>query len=137
MYDGEKNNDYGKINYDSDFDYSKFYGTDDGEKSSTNNQTPFISDIAAILRDNKTNSHYQCLKCFFFPYIQIKNKNEINYICKCTGTKGKIIKIKDLINQITNFEDKKNKNIENNKLICTKHNHKFRYYCIVCHINIP
>ena len=89
---------------------------------------------------------------FFFPCIQIINKNEIKCICKCTldqkeddslknkcteQIKGKIIKIKEFINEIKNFEDKKNiNNIQNNQLRCSKHNHKFRYYCSNCHKNI-
>ena len=137
-----------------DFDYSMFKNdrTDEPENSLTNNKITFNSDITAIPKGNKNNSHYQCSKCFFFPCIQIINKNEIKCICKCTldqkeddslknkcteQIKGKIIKIKEFINEIKNFEDKKNiNNIQNNQLRCSKHNHKFRYYCSNCHKNI-
>ena len=81
-----------------------------------------------MLKDNKNQNknHYRCPKCFFFPYIQIIDKNKVNYICKCTDRKGKQIKIKDLINEIKDYE-KNNKNInERNELRCSQHKHKFR-----------
>ena len=136
MFEEEKNEDiYGKIN--NDFDYLMFDLTDEPNNNSINIEAPFNSDTTAILKDYKNNNHYSCPKCLFFPFIQIINKNEIRYICKCTKREGKIIKIKDLIKEITNIEDKENKNLLKNKeLKCNKHKHKFRYYCINCHINI-
>ena len=134
----EKNeNIYGMIN--TNFD-SLMFETYELRNSSINNEKPFKSDITAILKDNKNGknvNHYLCPTCLFFPYIQIINKNEVFKICQCTGRKGTNFKIKDLINEITNFEDKKNRKIiENDRLECNKHNHKFRYYCPKCHINL-
>ena len=127
---------YGMIN-NSDFDTLIFDITDEPENNSINNEIPFNSDITAILKDNNNNNHYRCSKCLFFPYIEIINENEIKYICNCTKGERKEIKIKDLINEITNFKDEKNKNINNNKeLRCSKHKQEFRYYCTNCHINI-
>ena len=74
-----------------------------------------------------------------FPYIEITNKNEIMYRCRCTKKikgKKKIIKIKDLINEITNFDNNNIKINENKGLICMKHKQEFRYYCTYCHKNI-
>ena len=132
----EKSEDlYGKIN--SDFDYLMFERTDEPDNSSINNKPPFNLDMTAMLKEYKNNNHYRCPKCLFFPYIQIINKTEIRYFCNCTNREGKIIKIKDLINEITNIEENKNKTLRKNKeLKCNKHEHKFRYYCINCHINI-
>ena len=54
-------------------------------------------------------------KCLLFPYIEITDKNEIMYRCRCTKKekgKKKMIQIKDLIKEITNF----NNNIKINKI---------------------
>ena len=59
-------------------------------------------------------------------------------MCKCTDFKRKIIKIKDLINEITNYENEKNINTINKKksLECKRHKKEFRYYCSNCRRNI-
>ena len=134
MFENEKNdNIYGKIT--SDFDFSIFDKTDGSGNDLINNEEPFDSDMTAILKEEKNKNHYLCPKCRFFPYIQIKNQNEIHYICHCTKREGKDIKIKNL--EILKFKEKQNINsFKNNEFICNKHRHKFRYYCINCHINI-
>ena len=134
----EKSGIYGMLN-NNDFDNCLFdESNDDEEDSLTNNNEPFISDITAILKDNNNNNfHYYCKKCLFFPIIEFINSNEIKYYCKCNKEKAKIMKIKDLLNEIKNFKDGKNINInENKELKCRKHKKKFRYYCKDCHKNI-
>ena len=132
----EKENDednYGIINFD-EFNTLIFDRTDEPENSSINNEPSFDLDDTYILKDNdNNNNHYRCPKCLFFPYIEIIDKNEIKYICKCTKGERKKVKIKELINEITNFKDEKNNNKE---LKCSKHNQEFRYYCTNCNINI-
>ena len=136
----KKNSFYGQIN--DGFDTLHFDQSDEMEEGPINNDISFNLDITGILKDDNNDIHYRCPKCFLFPYIEIINKNEIQYRCKCTKEeKGgvKIIKIKDLINKFTNFEDENNKNINKNKdkgLICIKHKQEFRYYCRDCHRNI-
>ena len=136
----KKNSFYGQIN--DGFDTLQFDQSDEMEEGPINNDISFNLDITGILKDDNNDIHYRCPKCFLFPYIEIINKNEIQYRCKCTKEeKGgvKIIKIKDLINKFTNFGDEKNKNINKNKdkgLICIKHKQEFRYYCRDCHRNI-
>ena len=131
---------YGKIN--DTFDDLIFDPQVELEGNPIDNEISFNLDMTEILKDNNDN-HYQCPECLLFPYIEITNKNEIMYRCTCTKKeKGekKIIKIKDLINKITNFDDKNNKKIKNNNknegLICSKHKQEFRYYCTKCHTNI-
>ena len=126
-------------NYD-EFDDEIFDDTkDEFEENSINNEISFNLEITGILKDFNDYHHYQCPKCLLFPYIEINNKNEIMYRCRCTRKlkgKKKIIKIKDLIKEITNFN---NNNIiinENKGLKCRKHKQEFRYYCTVCHKNI-
>ena len=90
-----------------------------------------------MLRDNNNYYYcYLCMKCKHFPYIKYKNQNEIIYECGCTGKEGKIIKIKEYLNEISksdkNLDDKNIDSINR----CKRHNHKFRYYCSNCHINL-
>ena len=113
--------------------------TDEPENNSINNEVSFKLDMTAILKENEnTNNHYRCSKCLFFPLIEIIDNNELKYMCKCTDFKRKIIKIKDLINEITNYEDEKNINTINKKksLECKRHRKEFRYYCSNCRRNI-
>jgi len=128
---------YGKIN-ENDFDTLMFDITDEPENNTVNNEIPFKLDMTNILKEYKNNNnHYRCPKCLFFPYIEIIDKNELKYMCKCNKFERKIIKIKDLINKITNHEEEKNTNINKKKeLECSKHKQEFRYYCTNCHINI-
>ena len=110
----EDNDNYGIINLD-EFDTLMFDRTDEHENSSLNNEPSFDLDDTYILKDNDNDNnkiHYRCPKCFFFPYIEIIDKNEIEYICKCTKGERKKVKIKELINEITNFKDEKNENKE-------------------------
>ena len=123
----------GMINYDLD---TLSFNEDDTEDIpiNNNNEISFNLDTTGILKDvNNINQHYLCQKCFTFPYIEIITENEIRYRCVCTKEEkegSKIIKIKDLINQITNFVDKKDNNINKKEgLICSKHGQEFRYYC--------
>ena len=126
-------------NYD-EFDDEIFEQKDDFEENLINNEISFNLEITELLKDDNNNKHYQCPKCLLFPYIEINNKNEIIYRCRCTKKvkgKKKIIKIKDLINEITNFDNNNNIKINENKgLICKKHKQEFRYYCTYCHKNI-
>ena len=124
---------FGMINYDLD---TLSFNEDDTEDTpiNNNNEISFNLDTTGILKDvNNINQHYLCQKCFTFPYIEIITENEIRYRCGCTKEEkegSKIIKIKDLINQITNFVDKKDNNINKKEgLICSKHGQEFRYYC--------
>ena len=131
---GEKSNSriFGMINYED----TLIFNEDDTEDTpiNNNNEISFNLDTTGILKDvNNINQHYLCQKCFTFPYIEIITENEIRYRCLCTKEEkegSKIIKIKDLINQITNFVDKKDNNINKKEgLICSKHGQEFRYYC--------
>ena len=130
---------YGKINDNDDFD-PLFFNKDETEETPIDNEISFNSDLPAILKDFNNNNHYICPNCLLFPYIEIITENEIKYRCGCTKEEkegSKIIKIKDQINKITNFEEKKYKNIKKNKgLICSIHEQEFRYYCTNCHENI-
>ena len=124
---------FGMINYDLD---TLSFNEDDTEDIpiNNNNEISFNLDTTGILKDvNNINQHYLCQKCFTFPYIEIITENEIRYRCVCSKEEkegSKIIKIKDLINQITNFVDKKDININKKEgLICSKHGQEFRYYC--------
>ena len=132
----EKSGIYGMLNND-DFGTFLFDESNDEEDSLINNE-PFISDMTVILKDNNNdNFHYRCKKCLFFPIIKFINNTEIKYYCKCNKAKAKIMKIKDLLNEIKNFKDEKNTNInEKKELKCSKHEKKFRYYCKDCHKNI-
>ena len=90
--------------------------TDEPENNSINNEVSFKLDMTAILKENEnTNNHYRCSKCLFFPLIEIIDKNELKKRCKCNEFKGEIFKIKDLINEITNYENEKNINTINKK----------------------
>ena len=96
---------------------------------------------SVILKGNYIGYHYLCLKCFSFPYIQIANINRIYYICDCYKGEKKLIDIKEFINNkngyITKFDYKYRKDPSKNKgLMCNEHNHKFKYYCKKCDINI-
>ena len=128
---------YGLINEDFD---SLFFNSGDEKDIPIKNEISFNLDTTAILKDNNNNNHYLCPECFTFPYIVIIDENKIKYRCKCTLNEKegyKIITIKDQINKITNFEDKKNKNVNKIKgLMCSKHEQEFRYYCTNCHQNI-
>lgn len=73
-----------------------------------NNNISFKKEVPPILKDNKDNNDYRCNMCLFFPYIEIKDKNTMNYFCKCTNYKRKQIPVKDFFNDIINFQ-KKNK----------------------------
>jgi surface protein len=129
---------YGKIDLNNQ-DTLMFDETDEPENNPINNEVSFKLDMTAILKENEnTNNHYRCSKCLFFPLIEIIDKNELKYMCKCTDFKRKIIKIKDLINEITNYEDEKNINTINKKksLECKRHRKEFRYYCSNCRKNI-
>ena len=109
-------------------DYLKFNNENENE-----NDITFHLDIPAILKDNKDNRDYRCNNCLFFPYIEIINKNTMNYICVCSNFEGKKIAIEDFINNITNCQ-KKNDNIF--QLKCNTHKEEFRYYCTKCRKNI-
>ena len=129
---------YGKIDLNNQ-DTLMFEEKDESEDNPINNEVSFKLDMTAILKENEnTNNHYRCSKCLFFPLIEIIDKNELKYMCKCTDFKRKIIKIKDLINEITNYEDEKNINTINKKksLECKRHRKEFRYYCSNCRRNI-
>ena len=136
MSEEEKyNNFYGIENEGSFIDFLKC-NENEFDNNLTKNDSSFHSDISAILKDNKDNSDYRCNKCFFFPFIEIINNNKMNHICKCTNFKREEIKIKDFINDITNFQNKKKDNIF--QLRCFIHKEEFRYYCSSddCRMNI-
>ena len=106
-----------------------FEEKDESEDNQINNEVSFKLDMTAILKENEnTNNHYRCSKCLFFPLIEIIDKNELKYMCKCTDFKRKIIKIKDLINEITKYEDEKNINTINKKksLECKRHRKEYK-----------
>ena len=92
------------------------------------NDISFNTELSAILKDNNDNNDYRCNGCLLFPYIEIKDKNTMNYICRCNDFKRKQIAIKDFLNNKISFQKKKTKdNIY--QLKCVNHNKKFRYYC--------
>ena len=128
---------YGKIFYDN-FDYSMF----ESNNFSENNQITFKLNNTGILKTNLNYAHYLCPKCKFFPYIQIVNQNEMYYNCGCTEKKGELIDIKEFVNKKKEYskanlnKDKNNDLYKKEGLRCLEHNHKFRYYCIDCHINL-
>ena len=121
---------YGKI--DSDYDFSLY-------ELSINNQIPFESDIPPILESSYINAHYLCPKCRFFPYIRFKNENQIYYTCGC-NKEQKTINIEKLFdfNESNEYRISVNNNKEIHGLKCIhkNRNHKFRYYCTDCHINL-
>ena len=112
----------------------KSYNENESDNNLTNNDISFNLDLPAILRDNKDSNDYRCNECLFFPYIEINDKNTMNFICKCTDFKKKQISIKEFINNIKNLQNKKNGNIF--QLKCYKHKEEFRYYCTKCRRNI-
>ena len=123
------------------------------EENPQNNEISFCSELSAILKDLSNEYHYLCLKWHTFPYIEIIDKNTIKYRCQCIEKEketkkdkvidkekdkeeesSKIMKIKDLIN---NIKDEKNKNDnEIIGLICDKHKKKFSNFCSNCRENI-
>ena len=121
----------------------RFYG-DDFDKlmfEQNNNDITFYIKEEGILKGSYIKYHYLCPKCHFFPYIQIVNQNEIYYTCGCTNGERKLIAIKEFINEkngyITKSDYEVQKGLSKNKdLKCNEHNHKFKYYCKKCHINI-
>ena len=132
----EKKNFYENLSYD----YSDGLILEEDKNSKKNKITSNLKDTD-ILKENYINYHYLCLKCHFFPHIQISNKNEIYYTCGCTKREKKLISIKEFINNrigyITQIDNKVLKGLPKNKgLRCNQHNHKFSYYCKKCHINI-
>ena len=89
----EKKNFYENLSYD----YSDGLILEEDKNSKKNKITSNLKDTD-ILKENYINYHYLCLKCHFFPYIQISNKNEIYYTCGCTKREKKLISIKEFIN---------------------------------------
>ena len=134
-------------------------GPDEENKNQQSDELPFISELSEIEKDKKITYHYICPKCQTFPYIDIIDKNTIKKRCQCfekekekdeeKETKkdqkidkekveekesSKIMKIKDLINEIKNENNKNDKKIMG--LLCDKHKLEFRYYCSSCRKNI-
>ena len=116
--------------------------------------------FSQLLHDiEKQYKHYICQKCKNFPLIEFINKNEIYYTCDCYKRKNIIInEIFKKENKYLYFENKSNSSTRSNSYIsnkaleleneikvindnkdifkCQKHNHKFRYYCEKCNLNI-
>ena len=132
-----------------------------GKENQKLNETSLKSELSEILKDLNNIYHYICRKCHTFPYIEIIDKNTIKYKCQCKKKEkeeeketkkdkeiiketneeekkeeesSKIMKIKDLINNIK--KEKKENDEEIQGLICDKHGEEFRYYCSDCRENI-
>ena len=131
-----------------ELDNSDFEFSDISKSSLYDKNTSIISDINPEIPE----THYICSKCSCFPFIEFSDKKYIKMTCRCINNKKILIEdffhenekfiYKDnnysLFNYLSSstkdFEKKKNNNI--NGLLCTKHQNKFKYFCLTCCRNI-
>ena len=104
-----------------------------------NNLIQFESDIPPILELIYTYAHYLCPRSRFFPYIRFKNESPVCCVCGC-DKEEKAINIEKLFdfNQSNEYRIlvNNNKEIYGLRYAHKNRNHKFRYYCTNCHLNL-